>query len=121
MEAHKSAFINLALPLFTFSEPQPPASQKAVVKGEEWKWSAWDRIDIEGKGGREGGRNVGVFGREGGAPASRQSKSSGEGRRVEVECVGRIDIEGEGGREGGREGQKVRKEKGRARGETVEK
>ncbi|GAB5034262.1 ubiquitin-activating enzyme e1 1 [Nannochloropsis oceanica] len=48
IEAHKSAFINLALPLFTFSEPQPPASQKAVVKGEEWKWSAWDRIDIEG-------------------------------------------------------------------------
>ena len=58
MEAHKSAFINLALPLFTFSEPQPPASQKAVVKGEEWKWSAWDRIDIEG---REGGVHVYVY------------------------------------------------------------
>lgn len=34
VEAHKSAFINLALPLFTFSEPQPPASQKAIVKGK---------------------------------------------------------------------------------------
>jgi hypothetical protein len=33
VEAHRSAFVNLALPLFTFSEPQPPASQTAVVKG----------------------------------------------------------------------------------------
>lgn len=46
--AYKSASVNLAIPLFTFSEPNPPAVQNPVVKGEEWKWSAWDRIDIEG-------------------------------------------------------------------------
>ena len=38
-------------------EPQPPASQKAVVKGEEWKWSAWDgSISKVREGGREGER-----------------------------------------------------------------
>lgn len=48
-----SRFVNLAIPVFAFSEPQPPAGTvaKVVRKGtgaEEWKWTAWDRIDVNG-------------------------------------------------------------------------
>ena len=34
-----NSFANLALPLFTSMEPEPPKSVKAVVKGSEWKWT----------------------------------------------------------------------------------
>jgi len=51
IEDLKCGFANLALPLFTFSEPQPP--KKTVSKipggrraGEEWSWTVWDSIDI---------------------------------------------------------------------------
>uniref|UniRef100_A0A7S2V873 Ubiquitin-activating enzyme E1 C-terminal domain-containing protein n=1 Tax=Fibrocapsa japonica TaxID=94617 RepID=A0A7S2V873_9STRA len=47
LAAYKNGFVNLALPLFTFSEPYPPATTKAMVKGKEWNWSAWDRIDMD--------------------------------------------------------------------------
>ena len=34
----------------TLSEPQPPATTKAILKGKEWDWSAWDSLDIMDKG-----------------------------------------------------------------------
>mmetsp|Transcript_13958 Transcript_13958/g.17541 ORF Transcript_13958/g.17541 Transcript_13958/m.17541 type:complete len:1022 (+) Transcript_13958:91-3156(+) len=46
IEAYKNGFVNLALPLFAFSEPQPPATTKGKLKGEDWNWSVWDKIDI---------------------------------------------------------------------------
>jgi len=45
-EAYKCGFVSLALPLFTFSEPQPPAKTKGRLRGQDWEWSAWDKIDV---------------------------------------------------------------------------
>ena len=47
VEAYMNVFANLALPLFTSMEPEPPKYHTTVVKGKEWKWSQWDRIDID--------------------------------------------------------------------------
>jgi len=52
IEQLKCAFANLALPLFTFSEPQPPATYLAKIpggrrKGFEWKWTCWSCINID--------------------------------------------------------------------------
>lgn len=41
-----NSFTNLALPLFTSMEPEPPKATKSMIKGKEWKWTQWDRIDI---------------------------------------------------------------------------
>ena len=30
----------------TLSEPIPPAKTKALFKGKEWNWTAWDSLDI---------------------------------------------------------------------------
>nr|BAT25236.1 host ubiquitin activating E1 [Nitzschia sp. IriIs04] len=46
IEAYKSAFCNLATPFMTLSEPSAPAATKAVLKGKEWNWTAWDSLDI---------------------------------------------------------------------------
>lgn len=45
-DKYRNSFTNLALPLFTNMEPQPPKTTKSLVNGKEWKWTPWDRIDI---------------------------------------------------------------------------
>jgi hypothetical protein len=46
VESYSNTFTNLAVSLFTSMEPQPPTTHTSVVKGKEWKWTQWDRIDI---------------------------------------------------------------------------
>ncbi|KAL7544190.1 hypothetical protein ACHAWF_007572 [Thalassiosira exigua] len=46
IDAYKNGFVNLAIPFMTLSEPTPPAATKAVVKGKEWNWTAWDSLDM---------------------------------------------------------------------------
>ncbi len=46
LSAYQNTFTNLAIPLFTSMEPEPPKQTKAMIKGQEWKWSVWDRIDV---------------------------------------------------------------------------
>lgn len=40
IEQLRNTFSNLALPLFTSAEPDPPKKTKAVVQGKEWVWTA---------------------------------------------------------------------------------
>jgi ubiquitin-activating enzyme E1 len=46
IEAFKNGFVNLAIPFMTMSEPTPPAKTKAMLKGKEWDWTAWDSLDM---------------------------------------------------------------------------
>ena len=46
IEAYKNGFLNLAVPFMTLSEPTPPKSTKAMLKGKEWNWTSWDSLDV---------------------------------------------------------------------------
>lgn len=46
IDAFKNGFVNLAIPFMTLSEPTAPAKTKAMLKGKEWEWTAWDSLDM---------------------------------------------------------------------------
>eukprot|EP00615_Pteridomonas_danica_P013815 CAMPEP_0114400252 /NCGR_PEP_ID=MMETSP0102-20121206/16262_1 /TAXON_ID=38822 ORGANISM="Pteridomonas danica, Strain PT" /NCGR_SAMPLE_ID=MMETSP0102 /ASSEMBLY_ACC=CAM_ASM_000212 /LENGTH=1016 /DNA_ID=CAMNT_0001562545 /DNA_START=1 /DNA_END=3051 /DNA_ORIENTATION=+ len=48
LEAYKNGFVNLAIPMFAFSEPSEPAKTVSKLSKGDWKWTAWDKIDVKG-------------------------------------------------------------------------
>jgi hypothetical protein len=43
----RNTFSNLALPLFTSAEPDPPKATKAKTNGKEWTWTAVRAVLLE--------------------------------------------------------------------------
>lgn len=43
---YKNSFVNLSLPLITFYEPIEPKKTKTKLKGRDYIWTPWDRLDI---------------------------------------------------------------------------
>ena len=39
VDEHYNSFYNLAIPLFTGMNPEPPKTNKSIVKGKEFKWN----------------------------------------------------------------------------------
>lgn len=42
-----NSFYNLAIPLFTSMEPEPPKFNKSMIKGEEWKWNQVSEMGLD--------------------------------------------------------------------------
>jgi ubiquitin-activating enzyme E1 len=47
IEQLENNFANIAVNFFTHEEPPKPAGNKAIIKGKEWNWTVWDRIEID--------------------------------------------------------------------------
>jgi ubiquitin-activating enzyme E1 len=47
LSAYSNTFTNLAICLFTSMEPEPPKVTKSVIKGKEWRWTPWDKIEVD--------------------------------------------------------------------------
>ena len=46
IEDYRCFSCNLALPILSSSEPIAPAKTKTLLKGGEWSWSLWDRVEV---------------------------------------------------------------------------
>jgi ubiquitin-activating enzyme E1 len=44
--AYSNTFTNLAISLFTSMEPEPPKVTISKIKGVEWKFTPWDKIEV---------------------------------------------------------------------------
>lgn len=47
IEDYRNAYVNLAIPLVTMSEPVPTPRATIKKKGKDWDYSLWDKIEIK--------------------------------------------------------------------------
>eukprot|EP00456_Euglypha_rotunda_P030551 TRINITY_DN23807_c0_g1_i2.p1 TRINITY_DN23807_c0_g1~~TRINITY_DN23807_c0_g1_i2.p1 ORF type:complete len:302 (+),score=60.62 TRINITY_DN23807_c0_g1_i2:135-908(+) len=44
----RNTYVNLAVPIFTFSDPFAAETKKCKLKDKgEWKWNLWDQLDVD--------------------------------------------------------------------------